>query len=227
MPEKLLLINNSPNMELEKPQAFVSKDITNKLFPHLDLADPAQTQEKLSQFLKSLKSVGPYYEQLEDDYDPDELQEAYDAYIEKLQEILPTGYVLKEVSIPRNSDLWRGTDPLLIFSLLSSQDNKLKMDSDYPNVAHKWETSLSYGQPKAAKSALPFVLALGFKMPSKFKSKKRETSPLYKDVIETASGNIDFDDARELAIRFNGKRKGQIFPPKFYEIVENKQAVAA
>lgn len=228
MSEKLPSINNFNTMEKQK-KLVISPEFAKKYLPHLNLADPLQTLAKLNQVIKVLKAQGKTYESLDEDSDREELDEAYDVYIQALAEILPEGYVLEPVSMPKLSKFWRGTDPFIILSLLSDNKNQLKLESEHPNVAHKWETSLSYGQIKDKNNVLPFVLALGFKEPVDFirTIPRGESSDLYKDVIEVASGTVDFNDVREIAIRFNGKKPGNVFPPKFYRVVLRQKSIAA
>jgi hypothetical protein len=212
-----------------KPGKITSRSFIEKNFPDLDLKDQEQTINKLGKLFKSLKSSGQHYEKLAGDEtkEDENLAETYESYIDAFEKILPEGYELQTENKVSGSELWRGTDPLKLFSLLSGEKNKLKISSDFPNVAHKWSTSLSYGYGKDS-VALPFVLAFGFKRPENLHTKARRTDDRFKDVIETTSGEINFNDVKELAIRLKGKSPGEIFPPKFYKLVKtDKEKLAA
>jgi len=197
----------------------ISKEFIDKVFPHLDLKNRKETEKKLINLLESLEVSRRYYEDLAGDetQENDELIKTYDAYKFVIEKILPSGYILIEEKMPRSSELWRGTDPLKIFSLMSDTGNALKIESDFPNVAHKWSTSLGYGHGRDTLS-MPFVLAMGFARPKDLVTKNRKEDDKFKDTIETTEGEINFNNLRELAIRLKGKEPGQVFPPKFYKI---------
>lgn len=216
----------------EKSNAPKQEELTNsintKVFPNLNLKEKKETLEKLSSLLSELEKGYKLQNNLtgEEKKDDEDLNEVYETYMEVIGNILPAGFAFEEISLPKSNILWRGTDPVVIFSLLSEKDSSLVVKSEFPNVAHRWETSLSYGVGKTAFD-LPFVFAFGFSRPKNLKTIKREDSAVYKDVIETTEGDIDFANVQEIAIRLKGKKPGKVFPPKFYRLVQKEQQMAA
>ncbi len=206
----------------------VSKKVIDEVFPNLDLADKDKTLAKVEELLSKFKECKNFYEKLSGDenLEDEELLETYDNYIEAIENILPEGYRLRSISSPRDSSFWRGTDPFIVLSLLSGDKNKLKISSQYPNIAKNWQTAIAYG--KSSKSVdVPFVLTMGFQRPENLKILKSESSDIYKDTIETAEGEIKFNDLKEIAIRLKGKQPGEVFPPRFYRLEKIDEAMAA
>lgn len=150
------------------------------------------------------------------------INENYRLIEKTINKILPEEYTIKEKYRP-DSKLWRGTNPYYVCGLLSGGKNKLIVESEYPNVAHKWETSLGHGVDKRESSKLPFVIAIGFDKPTEWQIKKTQISPVFKDSIDTVDGKVGFDNVREIAVRLKGVKSGQVMPPKFYQI-ERKAA---
>ncbi|MFA5188116.1 MAG: hypothetical protein WC460_01995 [Patescibacteria group bacterium] len=212
-----------------KKTNLISKEFIEKNFPDLNLQDEKGTIRKLQNLLKNLAGSQKYVEDLAGDETEgsEELSNAYESYKEAIEKILPPGYEMEEEKTIRYSDLWRGADPLAIFSLLSDKNNTIKISSSFPNVAHKWSTSLGYGYGRETVN-LPFVLAFGFKRPKNFITSARKNEDAFKDVIESATGKINFNDVKEIAIRLKGKEPGKVFPPKFYRLNKvEKEALAA
>jgi hypothetical protein len=184
----------------------------------LDLSDRVMTIERLQEMGDPLMECLNGYQELDADViEKEEVQEVTDSYVSVIESILPEGVSFQQVTLPAEA-LWRGTTPIDLISLMSEEGAGLDLKSTFPNVAHNWTTSLSYGRSKEANSKMPFVLAIGFSKPKKWKVEKQEVNDVYKDTIDTVQGRIRYEDIKFIAIRLKGKAKGKVYPPQFYKL---------
>lgn len=207
--------------------------VREELGPDLDLSDRDETLKKLEELERPLAESLEKYKELVVEEEPkgfyfeaEEAAEVTDSYVKSIEGLLPAGYRFVEMSMPQGALSWRGSNPVDLLSLMSDEQASIHLESNFPNVARKWSTSLSYGRSKKVNPKMPFVLAIGFTKPKNWEVKSHESNSVYKDSIERVEGDIEFDDVQCIAIRLKGKMKGQVFPPKFYKL-QKKEKMAA
>src|SRR3989339_870813 len=121
-------------------------------------------QQKIKNLLLRINEIkNKSYQEIEGSDDQEEINECYREIKKAINDLLPVDYRLKEAEVGTDGLLWRGSNPVELLSLLADKNNKLKIESEKPNVATRWETSISYaGDTKNIIPALPFNMAIGF-----------------------------------------------------------------